>query len=114
MHLVKEVEPLTLCLGLDSCLLLQLEEHFGSIQTNLSNITQDILSSKNEDKEQLDKKDIIRRTLFELSLHIKCLLHDQLSSPSLLESESQVKLPEIDVFMLDGNILRWNILWEQF
>ena len=115
LHLVKEeVTPLTPSPSLDSCLLLQLEEQVGSIRTDLSDITGDILSSKNEDDDLVDKKDRLRKALFELSLQIKHLLHDQPSSPSMLESESRVKLLKIDVPTFNGNILHWNRFCKQF
>ena len=89
LHLVKkEIEPLTPSPSLDSCLLLQLEEQVGRIETDLLDVTRDILSSEKEEEDLLDQKDRLCKGLFDLSLQIKRLLHDQPSSPSMPENQS--------------------------
>ena len=105
---------MTLSFGLDSYLLLQLEEQVGSIKIDLSDVTRDIVSSEKEDEDLLDQKDRLCKSLFDLSLQIMHLLHNESSSPSTLETESQVKLLEIDVPMFNMNILHCNTFWEQF
>ena len=65
----------------------------------------DILSSQNEDKDSLDKKDRLHKALFDLSLQIKGLLHDLPSNLSTLESVRRIKLPKIVVPAFSGNIL---------
>ena len=100
LRLVKgKIAPLTPGHGLDSCLLLQLEEQLSSIKLDLSDVTRDILSSEKEEEDLLGQKDSLHEALFNLSLQIKPLLQDQPSNPSMPESESCVKLPKIDVPM---------------
>ena len=62
----------------------------------------------------LDKEAKLLKALFDLSVQIKRLLHDQLSSSSMMENEGGVKLPKIYVPTFDGNILHGTTFWEQF
>ena len=65
VRLVKEgVERLTPGPVLNSCLLLQLEKQVDSIKIGLLDVTQDILSSENENEHLLDRKDELCKTLF--------------------------------------------------
>ena len=114
VHLVKEeLDALKPGPCLDSCLLLQLEEQVGSIRIDLSDVIRDLLSSQSEDEDQLDGKDRLHKSLFQLRLQIKRLFQDRPSNPWTPESESQVKLQKIDIPTYDGNILHWNTFSEQ-
>ena len=101
----EEIEPLTSGSGVDSYLLLQLEEQVGSLKIYLLEVTRDILSSDKEEEDLSDQKDRLRKALFDVSLQIECLLHNQPSSPSVLENDSGVKLPKRDVPAFHGKII---------
>ena len=78
----KEVEAMKPDPGLETCLLLQIEEQVGRRSTDLWNVIRDLLSSQREDEDLLDEKDRLRKSLFQLSFQIKQLLHHRLSNLS--------------------------------
>ena len=108
------VESLTPGPDLDICLVWQLEEEVGRINTEHSDLTRDILSLEHEDGDLLGLSSAFSKTLFDLSVRIKRLLRDQTAPPSTKEAKSGIKLPKMNVPTFNGNILKWNTFWQQF
>ena len=98
----------------DRCLLQQLEEQIFSLKRDLSNVGERI-ALLDEDRPDLSDLEVdLDKVLFKLSLQIKRLLSDKVSTASSISSASGVKLPRINVPTIDGNIVNWVIFWEQF
>ena len=94
-------------------MLRQYEERVNTLKADLMDVTHDIFSLLQEDEDLLDQGSAPEEAMFGLNLHLKHLLYEQPSNP-LPEIANGVKLPKIDVFTFDGNILNWGIFWDHF
>ena len=102
-------------------LLHQYQEQLSDFKKELGDVRQTLLSLGVEEGDELETStNAIDKVLFDCSLQLKKLLFtlpNPISDP-LMESSATmvtgVKLPKIDVPTFDGNILNWQMFWEQF
>ena len=76
----EDVRPLAAGVGVDDCLLQHLESQTCQLESDLANITKDILSLE-DDPALLDDGLRIEEALSNMSLSIKGLLRDRLGNP---------------------------------
>ena len=76
------IESLTPGPDLDTCVVRQLEEQVGRVNTEHSDLTRDILSLEHGDCDLLGLSSAFSKTLFDLSVRIKRLLRDWAAPPS--------------------------------
>ena len=110
------VDAAQLELDIDRCLLQQLEEqiHVASLKHDLSNVGERVALLDKDRPDLSDLEDDMDKVLSKLSLQIKRLLSDKVSTALSTSSTSGVKLPRIDLPTFDGNIANWVNFWEQF
>lgn len=107
--------------GFDDCLLQVSEKRVDKLTSELSDVTRDILCTKDDERSLMAEEATIEKELFALNLKINRLRQEQLK---FLESESVpketkvyttgVKLPKISVPSFKGDLLDWSSFWEQF
>ena len=109
--------------GFDDCLLQVSEKRVDqfSCTSKLSNVTHDILCTKDDERPMMAEESTIEKELFTLNLKISHVRQEQ---AKFLETESVsketkvfttgVKLPKISVPSFKGDLLNFSSFWEQF
>ena len=110
---VRTLEPTA---DLDVLLVEQLTKDETVLSKRPSDIVDDILSLSEDDAESLERASTLEGTLRTLSLKLKKLAHVRESSTTAISVSASfgVKLPKISVPTLNGNIIEWRNIWEQF
>ena len=84
------------------------------LRSKLLDVTRDILSMEHEDRGLLEHESDLNKAFSDLSLQIRRLLSGRAAPPPTKETKCGIKLPKINVPMFNGNILNWNVFWQQF
>ena len=123
-HFEKELETMSTDIddlprfGDNVCILQQYQEHLEALQKELAEIRRAIYSFDLDDENDiciLQSK--IEKSAFDCSLKIRKRLHIPThfaSKADITAATSGVKLPKLDVFAFDGNMLKWRTFSEQF
>ena len=102
----------------DTALILQYESHFADYKAQLAQLRKELLSTDDilKDDPLLALHADLERQLFECSLLICRRLGTQefFKTSTASNAGTGVKLPKLDVPIIDGNILNWTRFWEQF
>ena len=85
----------------------------SSLESDLADVTREILSLEEGGKPLLEDRTNLKGTLFKLKIKIERLLEEE-SASSLPTPQPSIKLPKISVPSFDGNIMNWASFWEQF
>ena len=99
---------------MDRCLLDQHEEQISGLKSELTDVSCNIATLKEDETSLKDRRSAISKTIFNTCLQIRRLLSDRAAPPSTKEAKSGIKLPKMNVPTFDGNILKWNTFWQQF
>ena len=103
--------------GVDESVLVNYMDKIKSLEEELQGLKKEIISLE-DFGERIDRASGIERTLFELRVVITRLMKETKKEPvpKVVETPlmASVSLPRIEIPTFDGNILNWQLFWEQF